>query len=586
MRKNVLFIVIDSVTNDVIFNKETSNKCAPFLRKLRKEAISGDKMYAQAPYTEAALMSLLGSINTMDNGGYMERFKGKTCVLDAFKNAGYKVFYENYYPSIYPSYIVTGFDEKMYIEGFQFSHIWEYRLKYFSEVFDNNDISNQEYEMLISMLKDNFESWLIYLEKIKNNDKETVMLNHNIDITGIDESIEQLEKQYDLFKIDPKKYLEEIFIKKEAHPLFSIKTYLMSDKIHDDEFKKKVITNYKYLFDKINKLDFKRNLFNNRFPIKKMVRSVVKKDFKTIKGLLAGYKNSLFDKDLYERISMNYDTFKVQRSFYTVSQELYRWIENNKDKEWMAYVHVDDAHFNENFFSYDTKDWDVVKSDFERISKYLNELPKKYKGSITYDLSLLYCDNIIKNIFAFLEKKQLLDNTSVVITADHGFSYYFSPIREKYVISSYRENYNVPFIIWDKSIEPKMIHNYCSTKDIPATLLDVVKIDIPKQFKGHSLLSYDGTSYAFLEYMGGGCPDIKRRPVILGVRTDDYDVIMELYLNKPFRDNEIKEVYNIKKDRYEQNNLANKNNIRSYIQKELNLIESRFNELVNEYEVV
>ena len=73
MKKNILFIVIDSVTNDVLFNKSNSKKIAPFLSKLRNESISGDKMYSEAPYTEAALMSLLASVDTMDNGGYMER---------------------------------------------------------------------------------------------------------------------------------------------------------------------------------------------------------------------------------------------------------------------------------------------------------------------------------------------------------------------------------------------------------------------------------------------------------------------------------------------------------------------------------
>jgi hypothetical protein len=29
---------------------------------------------------------LLGGIDTMDNGGYMERFKDKTCVLEVFRN--------------------------------------------------------------------------------------------------------------------------------------------------------------------------------------------------------------------------------------------------------------------------------------------------------------------------------------------------------------------------------------------------------------------------------------------------------------------------------------------------------------------
>lgn len=260
-------------------------------------------------------------------------------------------------------------------------------------------------------------------------------------------------------------------------------------------------------------------------------------------------------------------------------------IKENKDKKWMSYVHIDDAHFPENFFTYDTKDLKLIEEDFKRINTYLNNIPKGYKGSISYDLSLMYCDNIIKNIFKFLEKEKILNDTSIVITADHGFSYYFSPVREKYVISSYRENYNVPFIVWSKDIKNKMINNYCSTKDIPVTLLDLVDIKIPKVFKGQSLLESKGQDYALLEYMGGGCPDIYRRPIILGVRTDNYDVVMEVYINKKFIDNEIKEVYNIRKDPFEYDNLFKQENIKEKIKKELQILENRYNEIISQYEV-
>lgn len=562
MKKNVLFIVIDSVTNDILFNKNTSSLCAPFLNELRKKSISGDKMFSEAPYTEAALMCLLGGIDTMDNGGYMERFKDKTCVLEVFRNNGYKVFYNNYYPSIYPSYMAPGYDERKYIEGFQFSHIWDYRLKYYSEIFGKNEINNKEYKILADMLDDNFKNWIIYLEKIRDKDSETSMLNGNIDVSDIDNDIKQIKVEYEKFSKDNKKYLNSLFEQKENHQLFNIKTYMMSDKVHDNIVRNKVIEKYKNTFDRINKLDLKNNLLNNKLPIKNIIKSIINKDFKTAKGLLAGYKNSLFDKDLYDRISNNYDQFKVQRSFYTVSQELFVWIKENKDKKWMSYVHIDDAHFPENFFTYDTKDLKLIEEDFKRINTYLNNIPKGYKGSISYDLSLMYCDNIIKNIFKFLEKEKILNDTSIVITADHGFSYYFSP-----------------------DIKNKMINNYCSTKDIPATLLDLVDIKIPKVFKGQSLLESKGQDYALLEYMGGGCPDIYRRPIILGVRTDNYDVVMEVYINKKFIDNEIKEVYNIRKDPFEYDNLFKQENIKEKIKKELQILENRYNEIISQYEV-
>ena len=103
--KNVLFIVLDSITNNQIFNSINSKDKAPFLNNLRNKSITGDKMYSQAPYTEAALMSLLGSSDTLDKGGYMEKFKNKNTVIDVFRKNGYKTYFPTYYPSIYPSYM-------------------------------------------------------------------------------------------------------------------------------------------------------------------------------------------------------------------------------------------------------------------------------------------------------------------------------------------------------------------------------------------------------------------------------------------------------------------------------------------------
>lgn len=577
MKKNVILIVLDSITNDVLFNKNSSKLCAPFLNNLRNKSISGDKMFSEAPYTEAALMALLGSLDTMDKGGYMEKFKNKTCVLECFKKNGYKVFFNNYYPSVYPSYSVKGFDDKKYIEGFDFNQLWEYRLKYFSSI----DISKEERKRLIEMLEDNLLAWLEYFDKIKNNNEETSMMNDCIDKSNLDFNIKLLKKEFCNFKNDKEQYLDCLFTMREKHPLFKIKTYKMTDKVHDDAIRHLVMKRYLKTFKKIERLNFNKNILNNKFPFSKFFKSLANKEWSVAKGLLAAYKNSLFDKDLYDRINFDYDQFKNQRSFYTVSQELCKWISNNKNKPFMAYVHVDDAHYTENFFTYDTNDIKIIDNDFKRIDDYLNKLPKKYYGSIAYDLALLYCDNVIKNIFKYLKDNNLLESTSVVITADHGFSYYFNPIREKYVISSYKENFNVPFIIYDKDIKPRKIYDFCSTKDIPTTLLSLANIKIPNDFKGLNLLKDKGRSYALLEYMGGGCPDIYRRPINLGVRTNNYFVRLDAFINKDFNENKIIEVYDLIHDPFENNNLCNKKNVN--INKELEILEKRFDDIKKQY---
>lgn len=241
-------------------------------------------------------------------------------------------------------------------------------------------------------------------------------------------------------------------------------------------------------------------------------------------------------------------------------------------------------NFEDLIYNYDTKIKEITKFLDFKESDHINK-KTRFIPEMSIKNTQLFRKEEYREECKVIEKEKILNDTSIVITADHGFSYYFSPVREKYVISSYRENYNVPFIVWSKDIKNKMINNYCSTKDIPATLLDLVDIKIPKVFKGQSLLESKGQDYALLEYMGDGCPDIYRRPIILGVRTDNYDVVMEVYINKKFIDNEIKEVYNIRKDPFEYDNLFKQENIKEKIKKELQILENRYNEIISQYEV-
>lgn len=163
------------------------------------------------------------------------------------------------------------------------------------------------------------------------------------------------------------------------------------------------------------------------------------------------------------------------------------------------------------------------------------------------------------------------------------FHIIFVPLEKNVVNSCYRENYNVPFIIYDKDIKPRKINKYLATKDIPSTLLSLAGIKIPNEFKGKNLIKFEGRDYALIEYMGGGCPDVRRRPIVLGVRTNNYDVIIDAYINRKFEDNELKEVYDINKDPFEHNNLAKRKQIKVSIEKELAILKKRFDELTSEY---
>lgn len=580
--KNILFIVVDSVTNNNIFNSKQSKQIAPFLNELREKSISGDNMYSEAPYTEAALMSLLGSFNTLDNRGYLEKFKNKESVIDIFRKNGYKTYFPGYYPSIYPSYMRYGAEDINYIELFNINHVWEYRLVNYRNLFLENKTSEEENNFIKDILDDNFKAWIKLLDLLESNSEETILINDCVNRKDIKNTKREVEKEYSVFKKNKENYINELFKLGTDHNLFKIKNIVYIDKVNNDDFRKWFIEEYTPLFKKIKKIQFKKNVLSAKLPFKKLIKNINNKD--TVKGIMAGYKNLLLDKDLMDRISPNYDLFKAQRSFRSVSELTINWIEKNKNNKqpWMAYVHIDDAHYRENFFTYDTCDKSILKEEFNKINNYINNLPKGYCGTIASDLSLLYCDSIIKNIYDYLSDKKLLDNTSIVITADHGYSYYFNPIREKYVISSYKENYNVPFIIYDKDIKSRKIKGFLSTKDIPATLISLANIEKPSSFKGESLLNFKGRKFSTIEYMGSGCPDMIRRPMILGVRTKNYTVVVEAYLTKTENDIQIKEIYDMNKDPHEHINLVNKNCIN--IDYEIKLIKKRFNEIKENYD--
>ena len=209
--KNVLFIVLDSITNDQLFNCVNSNDKAPFLNRLRKKSITGDKMYSQAPYTEAALMSLLGSVDTLDFGGYMEKFKNRKTVIDVFKENGYKTYFPTYYPSIYPSHMYYGAEEVNYIEKFTFSHLWDYRFKHFRTFYLTHQTTDVENKLLMDMFEDNLNAWIELLELLKNKDYKTIMMNECIDRLDIDKTIFEVTGELKKFKSNKNNYLEDLF---------------------------------------------------------------------------------------------------------------------------------------------------------------------------------------------------------------------------------------------------------------------------------------------------------------------------------------------------------------------------------------
>jgi arylsulfatase A-like enzyme len=170
---------------------------------------------------------------------------------------------------------------------------------------------------------------------------------------------------------------------------------------------------------------------------------------------------------------------------------------------------------------------------------------------------MVYVDFWIKKMFEKMKDTGMLDNTVVLITADHGSSYCYEPLRnERLVTNSHSANYHIPMFLYDSSYGKKVIKGYYNSKDVIPTLLEICGLKKPGGFTGVSMLDdKKNPMMCDSEYMGTGCPDIRLRPIQYVARNQKYVISYEVKASEEFENGILKEVYDISIDKDECNNL-------------------------------
>ncbi len=112
-----------------------------------------------------------------------------------------------------------------------------------------------------------------------------------------------------------------------------------------------------------------------------------------------------------------------------------------------------------------------------------------YGNSITdlYDGEISYLDFHLGRLIDALEKSGRLDETMIVIMADHGESLGERGVY-KHSSQLYNEQTHVPLIIHFPGAPPRSISDYVSTVDLGPTILNAVGLDYPKECAGVSLV--------------------------------------------------------------------------------------------------
>jgi arylsulfatase A-like enzyme len=211
----------------------------------------------------------------------------------------------------------------------------------------------------------------------------------------------------------------------------------------------------------------------------------------------------------------SYEDVKKQRRYETdycapkTLLEASRWIERHHKKKFFLYVDTWDPHepwdppkwYTELYYSgYDGK---IVDPCYWKWRDNIN----KHKPCSKEDLKVAYAsyrgevtmvDRWVGHLLETIEYMNLMDETAIIFTTDHGFYFgehgYFGKQMLNYqqwkVYRSplYEEITHIPLLVYVPSFEPKRVESLTSLPELMPTVLNLADIKIPETVQVKSLV--------------------------------------------------------------------------------------------------
>jgi arylsulfatase A-like enzyme/Flp pilus assembly protein TadD len=223
--------------------------------------------------------------------------------------------------------------------------------------------------------------------------------------------------------------------------------------------------------------------------------------------------------------------FYVERRAEKVIEPAVEWMKEQTGK-WFCWIHLFDPH-----------------------QPYLPPAPydEKFRDDL-YSGEMAYVDDQLGRVFNFLKENNELGETIIVFTADHGEGLGDHGERT-HSYFAYNSTIHVPLILYHPELSGKRIDTNVCHIDIFPTICDVVESRIPDHVQGESLIPIINgrkkrNSSVYFESMS---PYLNRGWAPLhGLIEGDLK-----YIHQP-----VEEVYDLKKDFHELNNLAESSDLK------------------------
>lgn len=565
MKNNVISLFIDSVTWEAVGTTRAKVSPTPFLDSLKKESVTATKLYSHGPYTDAAKTSLFTGRNCLDDFGYYFR-ENSSPITDfkLFHEQGYETYCLTYPFWLYGRNMRKYIDHQIYTASFVYGSEWGGMFKYYSELSKQRDLTETEMMLLTHRFRLFLDAFIWYLEDLKEN-REANMLLHEINKDyDFDTAIHTLKKENEKFESNKIGYIKEFNEQGLGHILSLL------DSTHIDSLISKQFLEDCY---KENKSFFKRIKWNN-------IKANIWNSIPSLKRLLFGFRRYFSTRDasnllFLENAVLGLTPFDVMRkrwgtphwqndnSIHSILEAGIKLIEERKEssgKPFYMYLNTDDPHNNIAMFAYDTQDKHVINDEMRILKEYVNELGTDFKGSLLYILSLRYVDYEVEKFCNRIKEMGLWDSTTLLVLSDHGSSYSFYPLHNSRVNCFDDECYHIPVLLRHPGFKGEEVDTYQNSKDILPTVCDLIGVDIPDEFSGHSMLDPNRpiNNYVMTEYMGPGCPDMTARRMWLSIRDDKYIVAYKVGIYETFKDGELAEVYDLRTDPHALYNISYK----------------------------
>jgi len=236
----------------------------------------------------------------------------------------------------------------------------------------------------------------------------------------------------------------------------------------------------------------------------------------------------------------------------TINKKVISWLKKYKKENFFIWIHYMDTHIPYFPPAKFCNRLLVSNMDIYDIYSKMNKNEKVSQNELNaaiflYDGTIRYIDYAIGELIKKMDELSVLDDTIIIITADHGDEF---GEHEGFVHSPkklYDELIHVPLIIYNAEHKNIVVDKPVSLLDIAPTITDLLNLPVIKTFHGRSLI-----------------PVIKGEKITNGIISEGFDP-QEDKIIVSFRDEEWKyifhgsskkhELYNIKNDPRETKNL-------------------------------